>query len=183
MLISENIEDVKRFMAKSNKYFYLSGWVSLRDKESIEKILSKYDGLLISFKDPIEQGIKPPTKLRNSNFFKPFELLVNMYGVPSYTEKDPTPVFAITYMLLYGAMFGDFGQGAVFFLGGIFLSKKNKGFGGLLKHSADAKMQFWLTSAISCNCNTPPRTLVIAEKHLRGPEGRRRSWDAIAMLR
>ena len=53
MLISENIEDVKRFMAKSNKYFYLSGWVSLRDKESIEKILSKYDGLLISFKDPI----------------------------------------------------------------------------------------------------------------------------------
>ncbi len=133
MLISENIEDVKRFMAKSNKYFYLSGWVSLRDKESIEKILSKYDGLLISFKDPIEQGIKPPTKLRNSNFFKPFELLVNMYGVPSYTEKDPTPLFAITYMLLYGAMFGDFGQGAVFFLGGIFLSKKNKGFGGLLK--------------------------------------------------
>ena len=55
--------------------------------------------------------------------------------------------------------------------------------GGGSKHSAEAKMQFWLTSAISCNCNTPPRTLVIAEKHLRGPEGRRRSWDAIAMLR
>lgn len=133
MLISENIEEVKRYMAKSNKYFYLSGWVSLRDKDRVEEILSKYDGLLTSFRDPIEQGIKPPTKLRNSNFFKPFELLVNMYGVPSYTEKDPTPLFAITYMLLYGAMFGDLGQGAVFFLAGIFLSKKNKSFGGLLK--------------------------------------------------
>lgn len=133
MLISENIEEVKRYMAKSNKYFYLSGWVSLMDKDRVEEILSKYDGLLTSFRDPIEQGIKPPTKLRNSNFFKPFELLVNMYGVPSYTEKDPTPLFAITYMLLYGAMFGDLGQGAVFFLAGIFLSKKNKSFGGLLK--------------------------------------------------
>lgn len=133
MLISENIEEVKRYMAKSNKYFYLSGWVSLRDKDRVEEILSKYDGLLTSFRDPIEQGIKPPTKLRNSNFFKPFELLVNMYGVPSYTEKDPTPLFAVTYMLLYGAMFGDLGQGAVFFLAGIFLSKKNKSFGGLLK--------------------------------------------------
>ena len=133
MLISENIEEVKRYMAKSNKYFYLSGWVSLRDKDRVEDILSKYDGLLTSFRDPIEQGIKPPTKLRNSNFFKPFELLVNMYGVPSYTEKDPTPLFAVTYMLLYGAMFGDLGQGAVFFLAGIFLSKKNKSFGGLLK--------------------------------------------------
>ncbi len=133
MLISENIEEVKRYMAKSNKYFYLSGWVSLSDKDRVEEILSKYDGLLTSFRDPIEQGIKPPTKLRNSNFFKPFELLVNMYGVPSYTEKDPTPLFAVTYMLLYGAMFGDLGQGAVFFLAGIFLSKKNKSFGGLLK--------------------------------------------------
>ncbi len=133
MLISENIEEVKRYMAKSNKYFYLSGWVSLRDKDRVEEILSKYDGLLTSFRDPIEQGIKPPTKLRNSNFFKPFELLVNMYGVPSYTEKDPTSLFAVTYMLLYGAMFGDLGQGAVFFLAGIFLSKKNKSFGGLLK--------------------------------------------------
>lgn len=133
MLISENIEEVKRYLAKSNKYFYLSGWVSLRDKDRVEDILSKYDGLLTSFRDPIEQGIKPPTKLRNSNFFKPFELLVNMYGVPSYTEKDPTPLFAVTYMLLYGAMFGDLGQGAVFFLAGIFLSKKNKSFGGLLK--------------------------------------------------
>lgn len=133
MLISENIEEVKRYMAKSNKYFYLSGWVSLRDKDRVEEILSKYEGLLTSFRDPIEQGIKPPTKLRNSNFFKPFELLVNMYGVPSYTEKDPTPLFAVTYMLLYGAMFGDLGQGAVFFLAGIFLSKKNKSFGGLLK--------------------------------------------------
>lgn len=133
MLISENIEEVKRYMAKSNKYFYLSGWVSLRDKDRVEEILSKYDGLLTSFRDPIEQGIKPPTKLRNLNFFKPFELLVNMYGVPSYTEKDPTPLFAVTYMLFYGAMFGDLGQGAVFFLAGIFLSKKNKSFGGLLK--------------------------------------------------
>lgn len=37
-----------------------------------------------------------------------------MYGTPNYREIDPTPFLAITYMILFGAMFGDLGQGAVF---------------------------------------------------------------------
>ena len=34
-----------------------------------------------------------------------------MYGLPSYDEVDPTPFVAITYVLLFGIMFGDLGQG------------------------------------------------------------------------
>ena len=43
-------------------------------------------------------------------------------------------------------------------------------------------MQFWLTLRISCNCNTPSRTLVIAKKHFRDMEARWRPKDGIAML-
>ena len=35
-----------------------------------------------------------------------------MYGLPSYHEMDPTIFVALTYMFIFGAMFGDAGQGA-----------------------------------------------------------------------
>jgi V/A-type H+-transporting ATPase subunit I len=43
----------------------------------------------------------------------PFVPLVKSYGVPRYGEFDPTLPFALTYLLLFGAMFGDIGHGAV----------------------------------------------------------------------
>ena len=69
---------------------------------------------------------KPPTKLRNPKLFKPFEMYVKMYGLPAYNEMDPTWFVAITYSFIFGAMFGDVGQGLVLFLGGLFLYKTKK---------------------------------------------------------
>ena len=36
---------------------------------------------------------------------------MDLYGLPSYDEIDPTPFVALTYILLFGIMFGDLGQG------------------------------------------------------------------------
>ena len=66
------------------------------------------------------------TKLRNNRLFRPFEMFVNMYGLPSYTGIDPTPYVAITYMLIFGIMFGDLGQGLVISLFGFILTKWKK---------------------------------------------------------
>ncbi|QQK07358.1 V-type ATP synthase subunit I [Miniphocaeibacter halophilus] len=129
-----NIENIKNNIAISDHYFYLAGWVGKTDSEELEKELKKKYKILIQFNDMDDhEGITPPTKLKNNVFFKPFELLVKMYGTPNYEELDPTPFFAITYMILFGAMFGDVGQGLIFVLGGFLLSKiKNKDFGGLI---------------------------------------------------
>ena len=37
----------------------------------------------------------------------PFEFFVDLYGLPAYDEVDPTALVAITYILLFGIMFGD----------------------------------------------------------------------------
>lgn len=58
----------------------------------------------------------PPTKLHNPKLFRPFEMYVKMYGLPAYNELDPTWFVAITYSLIFGAMFGDVGQGLILFL-------------------------------------------------------------------
>ena len=53
-------------------------------------------------------------------------MYVKMYGLPAYNEMDPTWFVAITYSFIFGAMFGDVGQGLVLFLGGLFLYKTKK---------------------------------------------------------
>ena len=144
-LVEENIENVKKYMLRSKNYFYLSAYIGVSDIDDMKKRLSKYEGLKVEFLDPKDLNLKPPTKLKNNFFFRPFEQLVQMYGIPSYDEVDPTVFFGISYMLLFGSMFGDLGQGLVFILLGFYLGKNiNKDFGELLKRMGLASSFFGL---------------------------------------
>lgn len=60
-----------------------------------------------------------PKIMKNNRFFRPFEIITKMYGVPSYSEIDPTPFLAITFPLLFGLMFGDIGHGLVLVIAGL----------------------------------------------------------------
>ena len=122
--------EIKKSAACTNEFFYLSGWIPKSFMESLNKLLLSFDDrILLIRKNPNEitnKAITPPTMLINNKLFKPFESMVRMYGVPSYDEIDPTMFLAITYTLMFGAMFGDVGQGLVLFLAG-FLLKNNMG--------------------------------------------------------
>jgi len=128
---------IKSEIARTSMFFYLSGWVLHREKQEISERITKHNKqIIIMFKETneVEEFITPPTKLKNNSLLRPFESLVKMYGVPSYDEMDPTIFLSITYMLLFGAMFGDVGQGLVIFLAGIYFSRKpgTKLIGGIL---------------------------------------------------
>ena len=84
------------------------------------------DVIIHDFPAGLEEGLEPPTVLRNNWFAKPFEMFVEMYGLPHYGEFDPTFYLAITYSLLFGIMFGDLGQGFVLVVGGYLLGKYKK---------------------------------------------------------
>jgi len=49
-----------------------------------------------------------------------------MYGTPSYKELDPTTFVGITYLLFFGLMFGDVGQGLVIAAFSYLMFKKTK---------------------------------------------------------
>lgn len=143
MLLFEKLEDVKKWMIKSPKFFYLSGWVGVSDVEHLKSILSHYKDLTVDFHDPEDYHGKPPTKLKNAKFFRPFEMLLRMYGTPDYDELDPTLFFGLTYMVLFGAMFGDVGQGLIFLLGGFYLAKVKKlPFGALITRMGISSVVF-----------------------------------------
>lgn len=145
----ENIDDLKNLpktidfykkssklkdkMLKGRKYFYLSGWVPQSKLQVVKDTVDKYEDSLVDQKKNSQTIANPPTKLKNNKIARPFEFLVNMYGAPNYNELDPTGFFAITYMLLYGLMFGDLGQGLIFVLASFLIEKKNKIFGQLVR--------------------------------------------------
>jgi len=120
--------EIKKSAACTNEFFYISGWIPKSFMEKLNKILSSFDGRILTVtKEPNEitnKEITPPTMLINKKLFKPFESMVGMYGVPSYDEIDPTVFLAITYTLMFGAMFGDVGQGLVLLLAGFLLRIK-----------------------------------------------------------
>jgi V/A-type H+-transporting ATPase subunit I len=52
-----------------------------------------------------------PVALADSGILGTFQPLVTTYAQPRYGEIDPTALIALTFPLLYGAMFGDVGHG------------------------------------------------------------------------
>jgi V/A-type H+-transporting ATPase subunit I len=60
-----------------------------------------------------------PVLLRQPRWLRPFGDLVTGYGLPGYRDLEPTLFVALSFMLMFGIMFGDVGHGAVLALGGI----------------------------------------------------------------
>jgi V/A-type H+/Na+-transporting ATPase subunit I len=70
----------------------------------------------LDVREPSAEVADVPSLVRYPGWLKPFVPLVKSYGIPRYGEFDPALPFAFTYLLLFGAMFGDIGHGAVILL-------------------------------------------------------------------
>ena len=135
--IGESAEyfDVRRLAAftraKDTVFFILCGWMTQADAEKFEKEIEGDADIFCMIEDGKGTSLenrfrKPPTKLKNPGIFKPFEMFIRMYGLPDYQEFDPTIFVAVTYSIIFGAMFGDVGQGLCLFAGGMLLYKFKK---------------------------------------------------------
>lgn len=123
--------DVRKMAARMENeqedYYILCGWMSEEDTRAFMSEAKEDDRITIVVEEGREKFFgDPPTKLKNPKFFKPFEMFIRMYGLPAHNEMDPTIFVALTYTFIFGAMFGDAGQGLCLFLGGgiLYLWKK-----------------------------------------------------------
>jgi V/A-type H+-transporting ATPase subunit I len=115
--------------------YVVTGWVPVDDLEDLTtRLRSASREILIETLPTTRYGHNSnvPVALINNKFLKPFQMLVNTYARPRYGEIDPTILIAFTFPLLFGAMFGDIGQGLVLFLlGWLLASKKIKALSGM----------------------------------------------------
>lgn len=124
-----SVHELYPYIAEINEKYLLSGFVKANEVDHYKAIFKDLPST-IEVKDPSEvPDLECPTLLKNNWFAKPFEMFLGMYGVPKYTDFDPTGFMAFTYCLLFGIMFGDLGQGLVLFILGLVFEKKGQIFG------------------------------------------------------
>jgi len=125
IFVLKNIHDVLHEKCLlNNNFFVISGWTT---QKTYEKLLEKQkeEDLFIVLRSSCTEEC--PTKLKNPWFFKHFETLVTMFGIPKSNEIDPTISISVLFLVFYGMMFGDIGHGLVLAFSGfiLFLMKKN----------------------------------------------------------
>lgn len=121
------------FFRRTEKTCLFSGWLPDSRKEVFVKELQKatqnraiVDLIPAESHEAVKNGsVEVPVKLNNPAFFKPFEMLTSVYGLPKYQTIDPTPVFGLSFLLMFGMMFGDIGHGLVLALLGLVLLLKS----------------------------------------------------------
>lgn len=124
--------DIRKYAActkqEGGAYYILCGWMAKEDANKLEKDIATNESETICIVDNKHDTTysMPPTKLKNPAITRPFEMFIRMYGVPAYNEIDPTIFVALTYSFIFGAMFGDVGQGLCLMLGGLILYKVKK---------------------------------------------------------
>ncbi|MFH0977486.1 MAG: V-type ATPase 116kDa subunit family protein [Spirochaetota bacterium] len=102
----------------SDEIIIVNGWIDSRDADSLGRLLRNTCGNRFYFRIASRSETRKfrgriPVLLKNSRLFRPFEVLVKLIGFPGNSEVDPTPAAAIAYVILFGVMFGDAGQGLV----------------------------------------------------------------------
>jgi V/A-type H+-transporting ATPase subunit I len=129
--LKKSLLEAKKYSCVTSKTVLLSGWVPSEEKQKVMLEIKKIADVSYAEGRPASQLDIPkediPVRLKHNVIFKPFEFLISNYGVPRYGTIDPTIFIAISFLLLFGAMFGDLGQGLTFILCSLILSKSRKG--------------------------------------------------------
>ena len=107
--------------AAENHITVFTGFAPVEDDSELS---AKFDeiGVLYIKEDAVEED-NPPIKLKNGWFARQFESFTGMYGMPVYSEFDPTAIVAPFYLLFFAMCLGDAGYGIVLFLFGLMLNK------------------------------------------------------------
>lgn len=125
----ENAEtsEAQKYVVVFGQQAAIYGFCEDKYAKKLKKEFEVRDDVKVEIKPPMgDSRLTPPTKLKENWFSKPFGMFVEMYGVPAYTDMDPTNFVAISYCILFGIMFGDVGQGAVLILVGFLAWKLKK---------------------------------------------------------
>ena len=100
----------------------LEGWVPEDSVAPVKQLLEAQE--VYYEMRPARKEDNPPVKLRNNAFTRMYEVLTKMYGMPSFTDFDPTPILAPFFSLFFAFCMGDAGYGLILIALGFFLKKK-----------------------------------------------------------
>ena len=127
-LCNSDLVELDRYLAENaavgaaeNMLTVFTGFAPADNDAELVEAFDKM-GVLYIKEDAVQED-NPPIKLKNNWFTRQFEVFTEMYGMPIYTEFDPTPIVAPFYLLFFAMCMGDAGYGIVLLLVGLLLNK------------------------------------------------------------
>ena len=97
-------------LIRTNKAFMLQGWVPAESAEKVANAVERLGDCMVEVLEP-EKDEEYPILLRNNSFVKPFELITELYSLPSSKGIDPNIFMAPFYFIFFGMMVSDAGYG------------------------------------------------------------------------
>lgn len=128
--IAVQIEAITSRLESTELVYRITGWIPASETDNYMKGLDELTEGRIAIRayEPFEVPSvmsgkeQVPVKLQHGKLVKSFERMIFSYGSPIYGAIDPTPFVAVFFTILFGIMFGDFGQGLFFVLFGILMA-------------------------------------------------------------
>lgn len=97
----------------------LVGWMPTAALDRLAERLAAVDAAVAPLPRP--RGVEPPTATGRGTVQRAFAPLVTTYGTIPYADVDPTIAAGLAYAVMFGAMFGDVGHGALLLLGALLI--------------------------------------------------------------
>jgi len=92
----------------------LVGWAPTRELPALAATLAARGAAVVPLARP--RGVQPPTLLTGTGQERVSSMLVDTYGTVPYVDVDPSRMAGLAYVVMFGMMFGDVGQGAMLLL-------------------------------------------------------------------
>ncbi len=130
LLLARPYASLANVLKRRGGLVFLQGWVPAHHEEEIRRQLAAQlrFPFHIEFSEPERQEFDAvPSLLKKSWMLKPFQGLVKNFGMPAYREVDPSGLFALSYVLMFGMMFGDIGHGTVIALASLLFFRRYPG--------------------------------------------------------
>ncbi len=127
LMMAEPLVEMGGAARTSTHVAVISGWVPKRELKNLKQRLHQQlkSPFVISVRSPEASEVKEvPTVMDHPRVMSAFATLTRQYGVPRYDEIDPSMIFAISFVLMFGMMFGDVGHGAMIMVVSLLLRKR-----------------------------------------------------------
>lgn len=99
--------DILEMSATARYLTVFEGWAPMESIGRVSSEFSRGDKQIFIDSRPPDPHDIPPTKLKNPEVIRPFQVIVKLFSIPRYGDWDPTPSIAYFFAFFFGLMLND----------------------------------------------------------------------------